>query len=842
MQVWTSIKEYFVKKNSLSITFFTLLLFVVGIGVPFAAWDGKSTEKPSTETIDKKDFYIIKNEANLAWFRDSVNKAKGTITINAKLTTSLDMGGKLFVPIAVGSGSTVFGGIFDGNGHSISNLYLNSDELGKIPNEFCPQNKPQCNAQNVGFVGVLSENGIVKNLNLENVNIMASTNRGESGGEENPVSVGPFVGFQRGGTVENCFVSGSILTSGRGNGIGGLVGNAWNGKITNSLSAVDIWVSGDDSYVGGIAGYARNTGKVTIEACVYDGSILINSGNGVAGGAVGYFEAGELSASKVYFDSDIAETGLGKIGEGLSMDGSTASVKNINIEKVVCDLNGGQWSGTECSKSGIWSIGAAHIVHNGMALDAAGNVVYEVLFNANTGNFSSNARFKKYLKIGDLITSDEISIPVHGDTVFGGWALTPDATGPAENLGTVKGPQTIYAYWKTMYLITFDATTKGVFDADGEAPLNLKKKLVAAGDKIDVDGIGVPRYAKDGTVYYFAGWAATEDATEALNDFGAASEQKTFYAVWVAAPTYVVTFNTHGFGTTEVYVQENARNDQTVAQPENPEATGYEFEGWFGLEDGDDAFDFSTIITGDTVIHAKWSPVDYTITYELNGGKNNSKNPASYNIKSESIELKNPSKTGYAFEGWYYDKKFSMPAVQITKGSTGDKALFAKWSVKTFPIVYMAGSYGVEVVPSDVKQYDVPINLRGASYTREGYLQDGWSTKNGGSKVYELDAVYKQNSTLTLYPYWVEDPTYKKDPSSIRDFASVRIHSFGIVVQNRGLEITNVKSGAIVSVMDMQGRLVRKGVAGSTGFRVTGLVPGNYVVRVNGVVRQVRIR
>lgn len=834
MQVWTSIKECFVKKNSLSITFFTLLLFVVGIGVPFAAWDGKSTEKPSTETIDKKDFYIIKNEANLAWFRDSVNKAKGTITINAKLTTSLDMGGKLFVPIAVGSGSIVFGGIFDGNGHSISNLYLNSDELGKIPNEFCPQNKPQCNAQNVGFVGVLSENGIVKNLNLENVNIMASTNRGESGGEENPVSVGPFVGFQRGGTVENCFVSGSILTSGRGNGIGGLVGNAWNGKITNSLSAVDIWVSGDDSYVGGIAGYARNTGKVTIEACVYDGSILINSGNGVAGGAVGYFEAGELSASKVYFDSDIAETGLGKIGEGLSMDGSTASVKNINIEKVVCDLNGGQWSGTECSKSGIWSIGAAHIVHNGMTLDAAGNVVYEVLFNANTGNFSSNARFKKYLKIGDLITSDEISIPVHGDTVFGGWALTPDATGPAENLGTVDGSTTIYAYWKTMHQISFNATSQGIFRND--PPSQIMQKLVAEGEPIDVNGIGLPWYTNDGPAFYFAGWAKTENATEALNDLGTATDNATFYAVWVEAPTYAVIFNTHKNGASVVYIQENEQQDQTVARPSDPIAEGYEFVDWFTTEDGDETFDFGKVITDNTEIHAKWTPVDFAITYDLDGGKNNSKNPSSYNIESENIELKYPTKTGYAFEGWFYDNKYTNKATQILKGSSGNKNFYAKWTPRIYKITYMAGSYGAEVIPAEYKEYDKSIALKGAVYTRKGYIQKGWAKSNGGKKVYELGAKYSTNASLTLYPYW------EADPASVRRVATNRLGTFSVAVQNRSLDISGAKAGAKWAVFDMQGSLVAQGIAQSGSTRVEISKAGTYIVRMDSQFRTVRIR
>lgn len=827
------------QKEPRSVIFFTLLLFVVGVGLSFAAWDGKTKTKPSkTETIDKQEYFLIENEANLAWFRDSVNTVNGTITINAKLTASLDMGGKLFVPIAAGSGDITYGGTFDGNGYTISNLYLNSDELGKIPNEYCPKNKPQCNAQNVGFVGILSGNGAIKNLNLENVNILASTNRGESGGEENPVSVGPFVGFQKGGSIESCFVSGSILTSGKGNSIGGLVGNMWSGGIVNGLSMVDIWVSGDESYVGGITGYVRKSGTVTFESCAYDGGVIINSGNGGTGGVVGFYEEGDLVVSRVYFDTDVVAKGLGKISDTLTVDGTMNGVKNINTAKVSCDLNKGQWTDA-CSETGVWSVGRSHISLNGVTLDDNGNIVYEVVFDANGGEYAQDAKYTKFLKTGALITADEISIPVRGDTVFGGWALAPDAAEPVENLGTIDGPKTIYAYWKTMYEITFDANG-GTFPGEGSPTVVTKK--VAEGETIDVSGIELPStYTSGDETFYFAGWAKSSEAATQEN-LGNATATSTFYAVWTKLTTYTVVFNTQrNSGTTVAYVQEGSK----VSKPTNPVAKGYTFGEWYGDKDCSESqkFDFDTEITGNVTLYAKWTPETYKIAYELgDGAKNNKANPETYTVETETIVLKKPSRTGYTFEGWYYDKKFSMPAVQITEGSTGDKALFAKWSVKTFPIVYMAGSYGVEVVPSDVKQYDVPINLRGASYTREGYLQDGWSTKNGGSKVYELDAVYKQNSTLTLYPYWVEDPTYKKDPSSIRDFASVRIHGFGIVVQNRGLEIVNARPGAAVSVMDMQGRLVRKGVAGSTGFRVTGLVPGNYVVRVNGEARQVRIR
>ena len=828
-------KEWLMQmKSRLATKVFALAFLMAGVCQVFAAWDGKTSTRPETEKIGGKDFFLIKNEANLAWFRDSVNSVNGTITINAKLTASLDMGGKLFVPIAAGSGDIAYGGTFDGNGYTISNLYLNSDELGKIPNEYCPKNKPQCNAQNVGFVGILSGNGAIKNLNLENVNILASTNRGESGGEENPVSVGPFVGFQKGGSIESCFVSGSILTSGKGNSIGGLVGNMWSGGIVNGLSMVDIRVSGDESYVGGITGYVRKSGTVTFESCAYDGGVITNSGNGGTGGVVGFYEEGDLVVSRVYFDTDVVAKGLGKISDTLTVDGTMNGVKNINTAKVSCDLNKGQWTDA-CSETGVWSVGRSHISLNGVTLDDNGNIVYEVVFDANGGEYAQDAKYTKFLKTGALITADEISIPVRGDTVFGGWALTADANEPAASLGNVVTSTRIYAYWKTMFAITFDANG-GTFSGEGN-PSTLVKN-VAEGDPIDVSGIDLPTTRTvEGTKYYFAGWAKTADATEA-EALGDAIETVTFYAVWVEAPTYTVVFNTQkSVGSTVEYVQENG----TVTKPADPEVPGYAFGGWFSdkeCSEGNEVnFESPITVTENMTFFAKWTPETYKITYELSEGKNNEDNPASYTVESETVVFLKPSRSGYVFEGWYYDSRYTSMATQITQGSTGDKTVYAKWSVKTFTITYLAGAYGKEVVPSDIKQYDVPIKLRGSSYTRKGYLQDGWTTSDGSTKkVYDLDATYEKNRSLTLFPFWVVDPM------SIGSKPAATVANFGMAVQNRNLEILNVKSGTRVSVMDMQGRLVRSGIAGSTGLKVQGLVPGNYVVRVNGQSRQVRVR
>ena len=71
----------------------------------------------------------------------------------------------------------------------------------------------------------------------------------------------------------------------------------------------------------------------------------------------------------------------------------------------------------------------------------------------------------------------------------------------------------------------------------------------------------------------------------------------------------------------------------------------------------------------------------YNITYNLNGGTNSSSNPSSYNVTTATITLANPTKTGYTFVSWHTDSGLTSTAVnQISKGSTGNKTFYAKWS------------------------------------------------------------------------------------------------------------------------------------------------------------------
>ena len=82
---------------------------------------------------------------------------------------------------------------------------------------------------------------------------------------------------------------------------------------------------------------------------------------------------------------------------------------------------------------------------------------------------------------------------------------------------------------------------------------------------------------------------------------------------------------------------------------------------------------------------AVFTPVEYTITYELNDGVNDTANPASYTINSETITLAAPTKEGFNFLGWYDDEFFKNDVItEIAQGSTGDITLYAKWQEQEY--------------------------------------------------------------------------------------------------------------------------------------------------------------
>ena len=734
-----------------------ILGILLSVGQAFAVekWTDVA-EKPGQDG----GYYIINNEKELAWI--ALNTMNKESSYKIKLNADLNLKDKLWLPIGAGHGGSGFKGEFDGQGHSISNVYIKSDELLSAYND-------NCLAQNLGFFGI-NGGGTIKDFYLENVDIYATNSHINGCGNE--ISVGGLVGWKTpgGSVIEKVVVSGKIYTSGKGQGVGGLIGNAHSSRISNSVSMVNITADGDSAFVGGIVGLVKNN-EVKIDSCVYAGESLESNGNGGKIGAVAgrvYQNSANANMTDVYYDSDVfGDTAVGVVGpKGGKVTGEPSAVSNLNNEEVVCMLNKGTLDANgECDKQEPWSVGGQNISWNG-------SDGFKVTFDADGGTFPENSKTYKMLSNGNTITADEIALPTKDGAAFAGWSLTKGASEPALNLGVVTKPTRVYAVWKPVFTITFDANG-GSFPDDGSLK---KEKKVAKGDVITVEGIGnLPEsYCKVSSTFgcdvtmFFTGWSfksnpSTESEIVDLNNLDVfASKDTTLYAVWTSVETYTVTFNAGGHGKTKVnFVRVGA--GETITKTVDPSADiGYQFGGWF-TEDSI-LFEFETTpITKSIILYAHWTPVDYTITYMLEDGTNDSENPETYNIETPTFEFAAPTREGYAFEKWYYDENFSSPATQITQGTTsGPKTLYAKWIPNIYTITYRAGSVGQGTVLPSEKEHGKPINLKliNDGFTRNGYTQTGWTTTDGGEKEYESGATYAQNHDLTLFPTWSDPIVY----------------------------------------------------------------------------------
>ena len=124
-----------------------------------------------------------------------------------------------------------------------------------------------------------------------------------------------------------------------------------------------------------------------------------------------------------------------------------------------------------------------------------------------------------------------------------------------------------------------------------------------------------------------------------------------------------------------------------------PTKTGYTFGGWYtnsGLT-GNAVTQITKGSTGNKTFWAKWTAVEYSITYNLDGGTNAAGAKTSYTIETADYTLPTPTKTGYTFDGWYTEAAFTNKVTKIAKGSTGNKTFWAKWTLSS--VTCAAGKY-----------------------------------------------------------------------------------------------------------------------------------------------------
>lgn len=230
-------------------------------------------------TLDKDKGYTVSEDGNtyevynpegLKNIAELVNS--GATGINITLDTDLDLTDMEWTPI--GNYEKQYTGTFDGNGKTITGLTFNQSETN-----------------NVGLIGSLGENGIVRDVKLDKVTIKANNN------------VGGIVGGNRGGSIIGCSVSGDISGARQVGGVVGYFGVGYNvvtacyheGSVSGSVSVGGV--AGDSAYgsltacyhagnvsgsqyVGGVAGYNSTTGTVT--ACYWSGYDGTGIGTGTA--------------------------------------------------------------------------------------------------------------------------------------------------------------------------------------------------------------------------------------------------------------------------------------------------------------------------------------------------------------------------------------------------------------------------------------------------------------------------------------------------------------------------------------------------------------------------------
>lgn len=337
----------------------------------------------------------------------------------------------------------------------------------------------------------------------------------------------------------------------------------------------------------------------------------------------------------------------------------------------------GGWYSDSTFKNKITSITKANV--SGLLVD--GKITLYAKWTANKYSIKFDG---KYATSGSMTAitgtyKDGLKLPKNGfkrtGCYFAGWVgsdgnfykdeadLAPLAT------STTAKTVTLTAKWKLYNYTIFYNLNGGTNNVENPATYTYNTDTITL------------RYPKK-RGYTFGGWYTDAGFKNRITQIKKGSVgRKTLYAKWT--PTkYTITYVLNGG-------INNSNNPSTyTVETENfsyktPTRKGYTFLGWYT----DSACTQRTYqvkkgCIGNRTVYAKWTLTKYKITYNLNGGINNSLNPNSYTIYTATITLRYPKKSGYTFGGWYSDSACTKRVYRIEKGSTGNKTLYAKWIKK----------------------------------------------------------------------------------------------------------------------------------------------------------------
>ena len=411
---------------------FTMLLLVMAILMPYGgAW---AQTQPSKGDGEVGNPYIITKAEELAWFRDQVNSGNNYIcakisddvevidmsTVCHAADKSQNLEELSWEPIGKNDYGYQYCGTFDGNGKTITNLYINASQ------------------NNVGLFGYTSE-GTIKNLTFEYANV---TNTG--------VFTGILVGYANTSNFQNIKISKTCQMKG-GKETGGIAGD-FNGNAYNCVNYATV----QGNYrVGGLFGYC-SVENSSITTCANYGNVTATSTD--AGGLVGYFISGTIQDCANYGDVKGTERVAGMAG--YVSKGKIQNVFNYGNISATNSTDAGMAFGN--SNNGTTEGMVAY--YSGAKLNANGQeITIKAFGNGKPSEDNATGFTEAKLRSGEVawLLNGSTSVPAEGETLA--WYQKLGENGDKYPVLTQKDGNTVYNKYyicvdKQVYMNIFSNT------------------------------------------------------------------------------------------------------------------------------------------------------------------------------------------------------------------------------------------------------------------------------------------------------------------------------------------------------------------------------------------------
>lgn len=309
---------------------------------------------------------------------------------------------------------------------------------------------------------------------------------------------------------------------------------------------------------------------------------------------------------------------------------------------------------------------------------------YTVKFDANGHGTAPDMQ-----EIESGKTATKPADPTATGWIFGGWYKEAACTNAFDFATPITGNITLYAKWTEEGVTPVPTTYTVSFDANGHG-------TAPAAQSIESGKTAAKPADPTATGWKFGGWYQDATCNIAFDFATPITANITLYAKWTKDSggeeppvpiTYTVTFDANGHGTAPS--AQTVESGKTVTKPADPTASGWTFGGWYKEAACNNAFNFSTPITGNITLYAKWTKVagdpvpttKYTITYVLNGGTLDGKTGTVIVSVEDgaTITLPKPTRSGYTFDYWEGSRYAAGASYKVT----GDHTFTAQWKANS---------------------------------------------------------------------------------------------------------------------------------------------------------------